>query len=317
MKPRIAISMGDPHGIGPEVALKAVAALRDEIEFVLLGSPQAFEHYAEKLNLRDVYESVEIDDTDPVPSELIFEGRVSAAAGERAMSAISHGVDLCLEYRVDALVTAPIHKEAIHLAGYDFPGHTEYLAHLTGGDPVMLMASENIRVAVLTTHIPLRKVADSISVGAVQNMLVRLEAGIKSDFGLAAPQIALLGLNPHAGDGGVLGIEESDFLAPALTLARQRGIEVDGPFAADAFFGRAAYRDYDVVLACYHDQGLIPFKTLAMGGGVNVTLGLPIVRTSPDHGTALDIAGKGIAEPDSMIYAIRQAVRIAENRSRS
>ena len=233
------------------------------------------------------------------------------------MAAVTRAAELCAEGRADALVTAPIHKAAIRKAGYDFPGHTEYLAHLTSGTPVMLMAAGSLRIAVLTTHIPLRNVPDAVSVGSVQNMLVRLHRGLQSDFGLPSPRIALLGLNPHAGDGGAIGNEEGIYLLPAITLALSRGVNVEGPFSADAFFGRQAHKQYDAVLACYHDQGLIPFKTLAMGGGVNVTLGLPIVRTSPDHGTGFDIAGRGIAEPDSMIAAIRLAARIADNRAKS
>ena len=313
----LAISLGDPNGIGPEVVLKALAdaGVRQRVEPVVVGSRAVLRHYAAKLGLEDVLAPLAIEEVGDAQTSAVEEGLVTAAAGKLAMEAVARACDLCLTGAADGMVTAPIHKEAIFLAGYAFPGHTEFLAERTGAEGyVMLMAADALRVALVTTHIPLREVASRVTLAAVLDTLQRLDAGLRTDFGIAAPRLALLGMNPHAGDGGVLGTEELDILAPALELARQRGLEVSGPHPADGFFGRRAYLHHDAVLATYHDQGLVGFKTIAAGSGVNVTLGLPIVRTSPDHGTAFDLAGRGTADAGSMIAAIHLAADIAERR---
>jgi 4-phospho-D-threonate 3-dehydrogenase / 4-phospho-D-erythronate 3-dehydrogenase len=314
---RLALTIGDPNGIGPEVVLKSLAdeSLRALIEPVVVGREEVLRYYGSSLGLESVLEGVLIEEV-PGRGQLNVEpGTVSANAGSVAMDAVSRSCDMCLAGDVDGMVTAPISKEAIHLAGHRFPGHTEFLAERTGADGyVMLMASEVLRVAIVTTHIPLRRVAEAVTISSVLDILVRLDAGLRQDFGIEAPRIALLGINPHAGDGGVIGTEELDTLAPALTLARDRGIEVSGPHPADGFFGQRGYTLHDAVVACYHDQGLVPFKTLTMGHGVNVTLGLPIVRTSPDHGTAFAIAGQGRAAPSSFIAAVRMAADVVRHR---
>jgi 4-phospho-D-threonate 3-dehydrogenase / 4-phospho-D-erythronate 3-dehydrogenase len=313
---RLAISLGDPNGIGPEVVLKALAnaSVRDRITPLAVGSPAVLHHYAHRFGLEDVARSIEIVDT-ASSDALVEEGTVTTGAGRLAMEAVARACDLCTEGAADAMVTAPIHKEAIHRAGYAFPGHTEFLAERTAADgSVMLMVSGALRVALVTTHIPLREVASRVTTGAVLATLTRLHDGLRADFGIPAPRLALLGMNPHAGDGGVLGTEEVDVLEPAVTAARQRGLDVSGPHPADGFFGRKGYLLYDAVLSTYHDQGLVGFKAIAAGQGVNVTLGLPIVRTSPDHGTAFDLAGRGTADAASMIAAIHLAADIAERR---
>jgi 4-hydroxythreonine-4-phosphate dehydrogenase len=231
------------------------------------------------------------------------------------MEAVARACDLCLGGGADGMVTAPIHKAAIHRAGYHFPGHTEFIAERAGGaEPLMLMVSGGLRVALVTTHVPLRAVADLVTPEAVLAKLRLLHAALREDFGIDRPRIALLGLNPHAGDEGVLGTEEQTVMGPALAAARAEGIDATGPHPADAFFGRRADRQHHGVLSPYHDQGLVAFKALAMGRGVNVTAGLPLVRTSPDHGTAFDIAGRGVADPASFIEAVRVAAEIVRAR---
>lgn len=316
---RIAVSIGDPNGIGPEVILKALGneQLREGCRPVVVGSRGVLEHYAARLGLGDGLDRLDVEDVPEGQGFRVEEGRVSAAAGALAMAAVSRACALCSAGAAGAMVTAPISKAAIHLAGYPFPGHTEFLAERLGAERVvMLMAAADLRVALLTTHIPLREVSARVTPGAVLDTITTLHDGLRDDFGVERPRLALLAVNPHAGEGGVIGDEELETLAPALRLARERGMAVSGPHAADAFFGRHRYRAHDAVLACYHDQGLVPFKLLAMGRGVNVTLGLPVVRTSPDHGTAFEIAGRGIADPSSLTRAVMLAAQIAERRQR-
>ncbi len=241
-------------------------------------------------------------------------GMVRREAGLASMLAVEKAVRLCADGTCDAMVTAPISKEAVALAGYGYPGHTEFIAELTGGDPLMLMVSGTLRVGLVTHHVPLREVPGAITTVSMRQHLDRLDSALRTDFGVSDPRIAVLGLNPHAGDGGVLGREETDVIAPAIDAARKRGMVAFGPFPADGFFAARTYRRYDGVLAMYHDQGLVPFKTLSFGKGVNCTAGLPIVRTSPDHGTAYDIAGSGTASPESLRAAIDLAVDIAARR---
>jgi 4-hydroxythreonine-4-phosphate dehydrogenase len=215
----------------------------------------------------------------------------------------------------DAMVTAPISKEAIHLAGFSAPGHTEYIAGLTGTPSyTMMMVSDNLRIGLVTTHMPVKEVPGSVTIEAILDKIQVLSASLKSDFGVARPRIAVLGLNPHAGEAGVLGREENETIVPAIEKANADGFLVSGPHAADGFFGTRSYLSSDAVLAMYHDQGLVPFKTLTFNTGVNYTAGLPIIRTSPDHGTAFDIAGKGKALPDSLRTALYIATDISRRR---
>ena len=284
--PRVAITVGDPAGIGPEIAEKAAADTRVTAvcEPVLYGPPDGTGF--------------------PI-------GAPSADTGRAAHAAIVEAVGDALAGRVAALATAPISKEALALAGFPWRGHTDLLAHLTAAPAVaMMFFSDAIRVVLATVHVPLADVPRLLTRETLESV-IRLAAHELPRFGYAAPRLALAGLNPHAGEHGVIGPEDSAVLAPAVEACRAAGIDVRGPFPADTVFVRATRGEFDAVVACYHDQGLIPVKLLAFGRAVNVTLGLPIIRTSVDHGTAFDIAGKGIADPTSMIEAIKLAARLA------
>jgi 4-hydroxythreonine-4-phosphate dehydrogenase len=288
---RIGLTVGDPAGIGPEIARKAVSHtdLRGLCEIVLYGPAT----------------DVEIGSFD--------RGRVSAAAGRAAYDAIVRAVDDAMHGRIDAIATAPINKEAFAAAGLQWRGHTDLLAHLTGSSRVaMMFYAESLRVVLATVHIALSEVPRAITREGIEG-IIDLTAASLPRFGIVSPRLALAGLNPHAGEHGVMGREDDDVLAPAVAACRARGIAVEGPLPADTVFVRALRGEYDAVVACYHDQGLIPVKLVAFGKAVNVTLGLPIVRTSVDHGTAFDIAGRGIADPTSMIEAIKLAVRLSRS----
>ena len=292
-KPRIAITAGDPAGIGPEVALRAStdAAVTAICDPVIYGPSSAEELAAFR------------------------RGRVSAEAGRAAYEAILRAVNDTIAGAVDAIATAPINKAAFAAAGLPWKGHTDLLAHLTGAARgVMMFHSETLRVVLATVHIPLSEVPRAITRPLIEE-LVDLVARELPRFGIAAPRIAVTGLNPHAGEDGLLGAEESTALRPAIEACASRGIAVSGPYPADTVFVRALRGEFDVVIACYHDQGLIPIKMAAFGKAVNVTLGLPIIRTSVDHGTAFDIAGTGVADPSSMIEAVMLAARLAGHRS--
>ncbi len=319
-RPRLALTLGDPNGIGPEVVLKTLADadLREQIAPVVVGSEAVLRVHAERLGLEDAAAGVEVWETAPDETPGVEWGATTAAGGGLAMRAVERAVDACLDGEADGLVTAPISKEAIALAGYRVPGHTEFIAARTKAEGVVMMLvaeALGLRVALVTTHLPVRAVADAVTGTAVLATLRRLDRSLRRDFGIGAPRIAVLGLNPHAGDGGVIGTEDRDVLGPALEAARAEGLDAPGPFPADAFFGRRDYQRHDAVLAMYHDQGLAPFKALAMGGGVNVSAGLPIVRTSPDHGTGFDIAGEGVADASSFREAARLAAEIAQRRA--
>ena len=289
VKPRIGITTGDPAGIGPEIAAKAAAdaSVLDICEPVLYGAAD---------------------------SGGVERGRVSAAAGRFAYDAILAAVEDARAGRIDAVATAPINKEAFAAAGLPWRGHTDLLAHLTGARrAVMMFHADALRVILATVHIPLRDVP-SVLTQSLLEATIDLAASELPRFGYTTPRLAVAGLNPHAGEHGLLGREEEEVLAPAISACRSRGVQVDGPLPADTVFIRAVRGEFDAVVACYHDQGLIPIKLAAFGRAVNVTLGLPIVRTSVDHGTAFDIAGRGIADPSSMIEAVRLAARLARAR---
>jgi len=286
MKPRVAITSGDPAGIGPEVAAKAAADARvlEVCEPLVYGPP---------------------------PGAAFVPGVLSADAGRAAYDIIGRAVDDAQRGVVQAIATAPVNKEAFRLAGLPWSGHTDLLAHLTGSsDVAMLFYSDALRVVLATVHIALADVPRALTAASLE-ATIALTARELPRFGIARPRIAVAGLNPHAGEHGLFGREEDVAIRPAIAACRARGIEVSGPFPADTVFVRARRGDFDVVVACYHDQGLIPVKLVAFGQAVNVTLGLPIVRTSVDHGTAFDIAGKGVADPESMIAAVLLAAKLA------
>lgn len=289
MKPRIAITAGDPAGIGPEIAEKAAA-------------------HPDVLEVCDpvIYGPHSPADLAPFPR-----GRVSDRAGRAAYDAIVSAVTDAIDGRVDGVATAPINKEAFAAAGLQWKGHTDLLAHLTGAPRgVMMFYADSLRVVLATVHIPLADVPGAVTRELVEET-VHLTARELPRFGYASPKLAVAGLNPHAGENGLLGREDEDVLRPAITACVAAGVAVRGPFPADTVFIRAMRGEFDAVIACYHDQGLIPVKMAAFGKAVNVTLGLPIIRTSVDHGTAFDIAGRGTADAGSLIEAVKLAARLA------
>lgn len=328
---RIVWSMGDPHGIGPEIILKSFLKLEHSgHSFLAAGSFSVMEHYRKTLDLPVALER--ISDTPalhrlaarsgvlPVLSvaepEVITPGQISAEAGRIAIESINAAAGLCREGVCDALVTAPINKEAISQAGCRETGHTGLLGRMFGvASPTMMFFDPvlELRVALATIHEPLERVPGIIRNMDLEAFFLALAGSLKTDFRIAFPRIAVLGLNPHASDGGVMGSEELEIIAPCIEKLSDRML-IEGPFPADGFFGSKGYRNYDMVVAMYHDQGLLPFKVLAFDTGVNVTLGLPIVRTSPDHGTGFDIAGKGIASERSCYEATLLSIKIAGNR---
>jgi 4-hydroxythreonine-4-phosphate dehydrogenase len=316
----IVVSQGEPSGIGPEVAVKAWSALNGAVRgrpIELIGNTDVFLKAAalSKIDAHGLTSAI-VDIGGAIRAE---PGRPSPDNAKSVTTAIARAVDVCQSGKAAAMVTAPIHKSVLTAAGFGFPGHTEYLASLTGRErAVMMLASSGLepplRVVPFTIHIALSDVFRALQPDAIaQTGRVVLEA-LHRDFGCAAPRLAIAGLNPHAGEDGTMGREDAEIIAPAVGQLRAEGYDVSGPLSADTLFHDEARKTYDAALCMYHDQALIPIKTLAFWTGVNVTLGLPIVRTSPDHGTALGIAGRGIANPASMIAAIEMAADIADRR---
>jgi 4-hydroxythreonine-4-phosphate dehydrogenase len=303
-RPRVAVTLGDPRGVGPEVAAKALAdpEVAERAEWVLVG-PEGVAGEAPG-------ERVPVGRWNPADGD--------AAAGRLAGEAIRRGVELALAGEVDALVTAPIDKAAFRAGGWHFPGHTEMLQALAGVPAVAMMMSADrtafgapLRVVLATTHLALRDVPGALSPALLVEQAELTACALREWWGLADPALALCAVNPHASDGGLFGDEEARIVAPALEALRERGVRAAGPLPADTVFSRALRGEFDAVIAPYHDVGMAAFKTVAFGSGVNVTLGLPFPRTSPDHGTALDIAGRGVADPSSMKEALLLAVRLA------
>ncbi|MFZ5608696.1 MAG: 4-hydroxythreonine-4-phosphate dehydrogenase PdxA [Pseudomonadota bacterium] len=323
----LAVTMGEPAGIGPEIIAKAWRRGHELglPPFFMLGAPEAIRAIDRHVPVIEIAApeaagTVYADALPVLPLPLSHEvtpGRPQPAAAQAVIAAIRHAVALVQEARAAALVTAPIAKGVLYQAGFTHPGQSEFLAelcHVPVADIAMLLASPRLRVAPLTIHVPLAQVAKQIT----EDLIVRrgrvLAAALKRDFRIPEPRIAVCALNPHAGEGGALGREEIDVIAPAMARLRGEGLAVSGPHAADSLFHEDARAHYDAALAMYHDQALIPLKTLDFHDGVNITLGLPIVRTSPDHGAAFAIAGKGMADPRSMIAAIGAAAKLARNR---
>jgi 4-hydroxythreonine-4-phosphate dehydrogenase len=304
----ILITMGEPAGIGPEVALAAYDALKGRMgshPLKLVGDAEIFAGHKDALIATTARAKA-------VP------GKPSSSNAAAVTEAIEIAVKACLAGQAAALVTAPINKAVLGGAGFAYPGHTEFLAALTGGgQAVMMLASDKLRVVPLVIHVPLARVPGLITADKIIATGEIILAALARDFGIARPRLAVAGLNPHAGEDGVLGGEEESIIAPAIAALKAKGHAVSGPHSADTLFHDEARKNYDAVLTMYHDQGLIPIKTLSFWDGVNVTLGLPIVRTSPDHGTAFDIAGKGKADSRSMVAAITMAAEIADRRAAS
>ncbi len=326
MKPIIAITIGDFNGIGPEVALKAAAhpIVRKISTPLLVGPLSVFEHVRSDLKLRMKLEKSSLplikssitpvlDTGDGIWADVDY-GKATKTAGRNAGVAIERAVEMCLKVHTNAMVTAPVSKEALNLAGYNFPGQTEMIALLSRSRRVaMMLVSDEMRVGLVTIHVGIKSVADNLTKEKVVEKISTVNDSLKKDFRIKRPHIAILALNPHAGEKGLMGHEDDELVAPAVDEVKSKGIDANGPFSADAFFGKQAHKDYDAIVAMYHDQGLIPLKMSSFGKGVNFSAGLNIIRTSPDHGTAYDIAGKGKASISSMVEAIKLAVSIWGN----
>ena len=325
--PRIGISIGDINGIGPEVIIKALRDNRilNYMTPVIYGSTKTISYYRKNFKIDDFNYSQVKEDLMTKKVNIIncWEDAIEIKVGEptdesseASRKALKKAVSDLKNNHIDALVTGPINKHAIQNKDFNFPGHTEYLTNaFEAKDSLMLLISGNLRVGVVTSHIPLSEVSKNITTENIESKLNILEKSLRMDFGIQKPRIALLGLNPHNGDKGLIGNEEGEVIQPLITRYREKGKLVFGPFSADGFFGEAKHNAYDAILAMYHDQGLVPFKTLAFDTGVNFTAGLPIIRTSPDHGTAYSIAGANKANETSMREAIYLAYDIWKSRN--
>ena len=329
----IVLTMGEPAGVGAEIALKAWMR-REELSlppFFLLDDPRRLARLAEKLNWR--VDLAEIDapaDTGqvfdqylpvlphPLPGS-VLPGAPDPANASAVLSAIEDAAGMVQDGAAAAMVTNPINKAVLYEAGFNHPGHTEYLAELAGPDakPVMMLACPGLRVVPVTIHIPLREVAERLDQGEIERVTRTTAHALKSDFGIKNPQIVVAGVNPHAGEGGAMGREEVEIVKPAVEMLKSEGIHVLGPAPADTLFHERMRLTYDAAICMYHDQALIPIKTIDFHNGVNITLGLPFVRTSPDHGTAFEIAGTGVADERSLVAAIHEAAAMAERRAAS
>lgn len=326
MKPIIAITIGDFNGIGPEVALKAAAqaGIRKLCTPLLVGPLSVFEHVRSDLKIKMKLEKSALpliktsitpvlDTGDGIWGDVQY-GKVTKTAGKNAGIAIERAVECCVKVQAGAMVTAPVSKEALNLAGYNFPGQTEMIALLSRSQRVaMMLVSNSMRVGLVTIHVGIKSVTEHLSKEKIIEKIQIVNDSLKKDFRIKKPHIAVLALNPHAGEKGLMGTEDDEMVIPAVKEVKSLGVDVEGPFPADAFFGKQSHKGYDAVVAMYHDQGLIPLKMSSFGKGVNFSAGLNIVRTSPDHGTAYDIAGKGTANVSSMIEAIKLAVAVSGN----
>ena len=330
-KVRVGISCGDLNGIGLEVILKTFedSRMMSDITPILYCSAKAVSHHRKVLGMDDLQFHGVSNAQEALPKKLnvvnlweeelaIELGQPSGPLAAYAIKSLEAAAEDLARGKVDVLVTAPIDKNAMQAAGFEFPGHTEFLAQMAGvdGEVLMILMGSGLRVGTVTGHIPLKDVADAITVDRILSKARLLDQSLRRDLGVVKPRIALLGLNPHAGDNGTLGNEDRERIAPAVRKLNDEGILAFGPYAADGFFGTGGYKSFDGVLAMYHDQGLAPFKAISFGNGVNYTAGLPVVRTSPDHGTALDIAGQGKADEGSFRAAVWMARDILLNRER-
>ncbi len=328
----IAITMGCPAGIGPEIILKALSSTPGLPHVVVIGDLEILKrardfakigelefsiwHPGEHVSQNQAPKVVHVYPVTNLSTDQILPGKPSAETGKASFAYLDTAIDLCLTGKASAIVTAPISKIGLKLAGYNWPGHTEILAARTkSSNFLMMMAGTKLNVTLVTIHVPISQVPSLIT---IDNILMTIQItckALKRDFAILNPRIAVCGLNPHAGEGGMFGTEEIDIIEPACQKARASGLDIEGPLPPDTVFYQASHGDFDAVVCLYHDQGLIPFKLLHFDDGVNVTLGLPIVRTSVDHGTAYDIAGTGKANPSSLESAMRLAAKIVSNRA--
>ena len=327
--PVLGISTGDPNGIGIEVILKSL----EKINFIGKFIPVIFSNYKlieeQKKFFNLNCEIISIDKIKNLRRDCInvlnlnnknFNiefGKSKIEGGEFSRLSLRRAVEFLKNSMIDGLVTGPINKNNIQNSDFDFKGHTDFLDTYFNGDALMFMISSKIKIALLTEHVPINKVVDQITTELIKNRVQLVENSLKNDFMIKKPKIAILSINPHVGDGGVIGKDDGVILIPTIQEISKSGIDISGPYASDSFFGTNMYKSFDAIIATYHDQGLIPFKTLTFGNGVNFTAGLNVVRTSPDHGTAYDIAGKNIANPSSFKSAILQALNIIKNRQKN
>jgi len=326
----IGISIGDINGIGPEVVLRTFSnkKLLSWCTPIIYASTQVIDYHLSYLeNVSIDYKSINtLNDLSPGKLNIlscwdetveIKLGEVNNTGGKYAQKSLTAATEDLLSEKTHALVTAPIHKKAMQLSGFKYPGHTEYLTEtLKAHESLMFMVNDDLRVGLVTNHLPVEQIAEKVTKKEILRKLKVMNTSLIKDFGIDKPKIAVLGLNPHAGDDGAIGKEDKETIVPAIQEAKKQGIIAVGPFPADGFFGAGTYKKYDAIIAMYHDQGLVPFKTLSFGNGVNYTAGLKGVRTSPDHGTGHDIAGQGIADATSFRHAIFQAIDIVKHRNR-
>lgn len=329
-KIKIGITVGDINGVGLEVVLKTVVnqGILDFCTIIIYGSSKVVSYHKnivkiKELPLNSIQDADQAIDTSVnvlncwLDNVRINLGQITEEGGKYAHISLEKASEDLIAGKIDALVTAPINKKAMQLADFPYPGHTEYLTSRFGGKrSLMLMVHEDLRIGLATNHLPIKEVAANVTQETILDKLDILHHTLKMDFGIDKPKIAVLGLNPHAGDEGALGEEETTVIIPAIQAAKEKGILALGPYPADGFFGAANYKGFDAVLAMYHDQGLVAFKALAFGGGVNYTAGLPYVRTSPDHGTAYNIVGQNSASPDSFRQALYLAIDATKQRHR-
>ena len=327
--PVLGISTGDPNGIGIEVILKSL----EKINFIGKFTPVIFSNYklieeqkrifnvnCEIVPINNIENlsrnSVNVFNINNKDFDIEF-GKSNSDGGEISRLSLRLAVKFLKNSMIDGLVTGPINKNNIQNNDFNFKGHTDFLDSCFNGQALMFMVSSEIKIALLTEHIPIDKVVGEITTELIKSRIKLVEMSLKNDFNIKKPKIAVLSINPHVGDGGVIGKHDDIILSPTIQEVSESGIDISGPFASDSFFGTNMYKSFDAIIASYHDQGLIPFKTLTFGNGVNFTAGLDIVRTSPDHGTAYDIAGKNIANPSSFSSAILEALNIIKNRKKN
>ncbi len=316
----IALTIGEPAGVGPELASPAFQALHGDVPFFLIGDPDHLPKGTAFTTIQHPHEALSAERLPVLPHPFGAPRNPGQPVPEHAqhvIDVIARAVELTKSGAASAVCTNPIHKKALKDgAGFPFPGHTEYLAHLAGGkDVVMMLACDALRVVPATIHIALSEVPKQLTREGLEQVIRTTQAALIQDFGIPHPRIAIAGLNPHAGEGGAMGMDEIDMITPLLDDLRAEGLQLAGPLSADTMFHAKARAGYDAAICMYHDQALIPIKTIDFAGGVNVTLGLPFVRTSPDHGTAFDIAGQGKADPSSLIAALRMAWQMAQARN--
>ena len=328
MSLKIGITIGDINGIGPEIIIKTLSEeqLLSRFTPIVYGSSKTL-GYHKNIVKNNRFNFINIDQAHHAKegkinvisawqeSVSIDIGQGTKESGRSAYIALDRAINDLNQGEIDAIVTAPINKAAMKMADFPYLGHTEYITRMADADDsLMLLTSDQLTVGLVTAHIPLEEVSRAVTADVILDKIEILDQSLKVDFGIERPKIAILGLNPHAGDSGQIGTTEETEITPAILAAKENGILAMGPFAADGFFGNGSYKKFDAILAMYHDQGLIPFKALSFGTGVNFTAGLDIIRTSPDHGTAYEIAGKNMADPSSMRHAIYMALDIATNR---